>query len=31
VEILQGLAEGQEVILHPSNQLKDGARVRAVL
>lgn len=31
VEILQGLTEGQEVILHPSNQLKDGARVRAVL
>ena len=28
VEILQGLTEGEEVILHPSNQLKDGARVR---
>lgn len=29
VEILQGLTAGQEVILHPSNQLKDGMRVRA--
>jgi HlyD family secretion protein len=28
VEILQGLTAGQEVILHPSNQLKDGIRVR---
>lgn len=28
VEIFQGLREGEEVILHPSNQLKDGARVR---
>jgi HlyD family secretion protein len=29
VEILQGLTAGQEVILHPSNQLKEGMRVRA--
>lgn len=29
VEILQGLTAGQEVILHPSNELKDGLRVRA--
>ncbi len=29
VEILQGLTAGQEVILHPSNELKDGMRVRA--
>jgi HlyD family secretion protein len=29
VEILQGLTVGQEVILHPSNELKDGIRVRA--
>jgi HlyD family secretion protein len=28
VEILQGLTVGQQVILHPSNQLKDGMRVR---
>ena len=28
VEILSGLAEGQQVILHPSNALRDGARVR---
>ena len=28
VEILQGLVQGEVVILHPSNQLKDGARVR---
>lgn len=28
VEILQGLTAGQEVILHPSNELKDGIRVR---
>jgi HlyD family secretion protein len=28
VEIVQGLGAGQEVILHPSNQLKDGMRVR---
>jgi len=28
-EILQGLTAGQEVILHPSNQLKQGMRVRA--
>lgn len=27
VEIFQGLREGEEVILHPSNQLMDGARV----
>lgn len=31
VEILQGLTEGEDVILHPSNQLKDGVRVRAVM
>jgi HlyD family secretion protein len=29
VEILQGLTAGQDVILHPSNELKDGIRVRA--
>jgi HlyD family secretion protein len=28
VEILDGLAEGQEVVLHPSNQLSDGVRVQ---
>ena len=28
VEILQGLTEGEDVILHPSNQLKEGIRVR---
>jgi len=28
VEVLQGLVEGEEVVLHPSNQLKDGMRVR---
>ena len=28
VEVLQGLNEGEEVILHPSNQLKEGIRVR---
>jgi HlyD family secretion protein len=28
VEILEGLREGEEVILHPSNQLKDGVRIR---
>ena len=27
-EVLQGLTEGEVVILHPSNQLKDGVRVR---
>lgn len=27
-EILQGLTEGEEVVLHPSNQLKDRVRVR---
>jgi len=27
VEITKGLEEGTEVILHPSNDLKDGARV----
>lgn len=27
-EILQGLTEGEEVALHPSNQLKDRVRVR---
>jgi len=31
VEIVRGLTEGEEVILHPSNRLKDGARVRAVI
>jgi len=28
VEVLKGLKEGEIVILHPSNQLKDGVRVR---
>jgi HlyD family secretion protein len=28
VEILKGLAEGENVILHPSNQVSDGVRVR---
>jgi HlyD family secretion protein len=28
VEILSGLTEGQKVILHPSNALRDGTRVR---
>jgi HlyD family secretion protein len=28
VEILSGLTEGQQVILHPSNDLRDGMRVR---
>jgi len=28
-EILQGLTAGQDVILHPSNELKEGIRVRA--
>ncbi|MBZ5695525.1 MAG: efflux RND transporter periplasmic adaptor subunit [Acidobacteriia bacterium] len=28
VEILSGVAEGQQVILHPSNQLAEGTRVR---
>ncbi len=28
VQILRGLSNGQEVILHPSNQVNDGARVR---
>lgn len=27
VEILRGLKEGEEVILHPSNQIKDGLRI----
>ena len=27
-QILRGLTNGEEVILHPSNQLSDGARVR---
>jgi HlyD family secretion protein len=27
-QILRGLAKGEEVILHPSNELSDGARVR---
>lgn len=29
VEILGGMAEGEQVILHPPNQLTDGTRVRA--
>ena len=29
VEILKGLAEGEDVILHPSNQVSDGVRVRS--
>jgi HlyD family secretion protein len=28
VEILEGISAGQEVILHPSNQLREGVRVR---
>lgn len=28
VEILQGLKEGEDAILHPSNQLREGVRVR---
>ena len=28
VEILKGLAEGEQVIVHPSNQTTDGVRVR---
>ena len=28
VEILGGLSEGEQVVLHPSNQLSDGVRVR---
>ena len=28
VEILEGLIEGEQAVLHPSNQLKDGVRVR---
>lgn len=31
VEILRGLTEGENVILHPSNQLKDGVRVGAAI
>jgi HlyD family secretion protein len=27
-QILRGLADGEEVILHPSNEVSDGARVR---
>lgn len=27
VEVLEGLSEGEAVVLHPSNQLADGARV----
>ncbi len=29
VEILKGLSEGEQVILHPSNQTNDGVRVRS--
>lgn len=29
VEILRGVSEGDEVILHPSNQMRDGVRVRS--
>lgn len=28
-EVLEGLTAGEEVILHPSNQLRDGVRVQA--
>ncbi len=28
VEVTRGIAEGEEVILHPSNQIRDGVRVR---
>jgi HlyD family secretion protein len=27
-EVLRGLAEGDQVILHPANQLSDGVRVQ---
>jgi len=27
-EILAGLAEGDEVVLHPSDQIQDGVRIR---
>jgi HlyD family secretion protein len=30
VEILAGLSEGEQVILHPSNEVRDGVRVRTV-
>jgi HlyD family secretion protein len=26
-EILSGLQQGEEVVLHPSNELKDGMRI----
>jgi HlyD family secretion protein len=29
VQVISGLSEGQSVVLHPSNQIKDGARVAA--
>ena len=29
VEILEGISEGERVILHPSNEISDGMRVRA--
>jgi len=28
VEVLDGLAVGDEVVLHPPNQLQDGLRIR---
>lgn len=28
VEVIRGIAEGEELILHPSNQIRDGVRVR---
>ena len=28
VEILSGLAQGEDIILHPGNQISDGVRVR---
>jgi hypothetical protein len=28
VEILGGLAAGERVVLHPANELRDGARVK---
>jgi HlyD family secretion protein len=27
VEVVSGLAEGQKILLHPSNDLADGAKV----
>ena len=27
-EILEGLAEGDQVVLHPSDQIEDGVKIR---